>query len=76
MLEGGVGRSAAAGSVVGFLLFTVFVGLLGKWIGLNDSGALFLGIFTGFWGGLGFGAMVGSILAVGGTGGEGRRCRA
>lgn len=63
MLEAGIGRSAATGAIVGFVLFTVAVGILGKWIGLNDSGSLFLGMFTGLWGGLGFGVMVGSVLA-------------
>ena len=65
LLEAGVGRAAAGGAVVGFLLFTVFVGLLGKWIGLDDAGSVFLGVFTGFWGGLGFGAMVGALVVVG-----------
>jgi len=41
LLEVGVGRAAAGGAVVGFLLF------------------------TGFWGGLGFGAMVGALIVVG-----------
>ena len=63
LLAANVGRSAASGAVVGCILFTVFVGLLGKWTGLDDAGSLFLGVFTGFWGGLGFGVMVGSILA-------------
>lgn len=65
LLEAGVGRAAAGGAVVGLLLFTVFVGLLGTWIGLDDAGSVFLGVFTGFWGGLGFGAMVGALVAVG-----------
>ena len=65
LLEAGVGRAAAGGAVVGFLLFTVFVGLLGTWIGLDDAGSVFLGVFTGFWGGLGFGAMVGALVVVG-----------
>ncbi|HKY16763.1 MAG TPA: hypothetical protein VJM33_17690, partial [Microthrixaceae bacterium] len=64
LLEASVGRAAVWGAAVGFVLFTVFVGLLGSWGGLNHAGALFLGMFTGFWGGLGFGAMVGGVVAL------------
>lgn len=63
-LEAGVGRSAAAGAALGFVLFTLFVGLLGAWVGLDVRGALFLGMFAGAWGGVGFGVMVGSVLAI------------
>jgi len=59
LLEAGVFRASAAGAAVGFIMFTVCVGLVGKWVGMTDSASLFVGMFTGFWGGLGFGAMVG-----------------
>ncbi len=63
-LAASVGRSAAIGATLGFIGFTVFVGSLGWWVGLSPGGALFLGVFTGVWGGLGFGSMAGSVAAL------------
>lgn len=61
--EGRIGRAALRGSIVGFVLFVVGAGGLGLLCGMGLGGALGLGVFTGLWGGPGFGGMFGAIMA-------------
>ncbi len=58
----GMGRGILKGAVVGTLLAFVVttVGMLAA--GVDMGSALGLGLFIGFWGGLGFGCMVGGVL--------------
>ena len=59
-----VGREVLWGAGVGFLSVTLLVGLLSLWNGSGRAGALGLGIYVGFFGGCGFGGMLGGIRAV------------
>ena len=62
--DGRVVRSAVVGAALGIVAFVVGVGALGLWVGLDLGAALALGAFTGFWGGLGFGGMIGGVVGV------------
>jgi hypothetical protein len=59
-----VGRAAARGALLGFLL----VGLGVTWMaysgGADVGGAVGVGVFVGIWGGCGFGGMMGATLCV------------
>jgi hypothetical protein len=60
--ENGLGRAFVIGSVVGFLLvFAFFVAVL-ILAGASVAAAIGVGLFAGFWGGPGFGGMMGAIL--------------
>ena len=58
----GLGRALIAGSIVGVLLsfLGVTIGILA--LGIEWESALGLGVFVAFWGGLGFGTMVGGVV--------------
>lgn len=58
----GTGRSVLIGTIAGFFLVGGFCGLTGLLFGMDPSAALALGAFTGFWGGPGFGGMMGFVL--------------
>ncbi len=60
----GMGRAVAMGGLVGVVLAFVVstLGMLAA--GVELGSALGLGLFIGFWGGLGFGVMVGGVVWV------------
>jgi len=65
VLEASAGRSAAIGAVIGFFLAAIGVSvacLLA--FDLEPASAVALGLFTGVWGGLGFGMMIGGVSAM------------
>ena len=59
-----VGRAAARGALLGFVL----VGMGVTWMtyagGADFGGAVGVGVFVGIWGGCGFGGMMGATLCV------------
>ncbi|MBS1838146.1 MAG: hypothetical protein JST64_10680 [Actinobacteria bacterium] len=61
-LAPGTGRSILIGTIVGFFVVGGFCALAGYIAGMELSAALALGAFTGFWGGPGFGGMMGFVL--------------
>lgn len=58
----GTGRAIIIGTIVGFIVVGGFCGLAGLIAGMEPSAALALAAFTGFWGGPGFGGMMGFVL--------------
>ena len=60
--ESGLARAFAVGSIVGFIAtFAVFGGLTLA-VGLGVGPTIGVGLFTAFWGGPGFGGMMGAVL--------------
>jgi hypothetical protein len=55
-----VGRSALVGYLIGFVVVTVGITVAGTLGGLGFGDSLGLGAFVGFWGGGGFGFMLGA----------------
>ena len=53
------------GAIIGFLLALIGV-TLSTWLAFDIAfpSALALGVFIGFWGGIGFGVMVGGVIVV------------
>ena len=64
LAEGQVARSAVVGAAIGIVMFVLAVGGLALAVGLDLAPAIGLGVFTAFWGGLGFGGMIGAVRAV------------
>jgi hypothetical protein len=62
--EQSAGIGAAIGGCGGFVLMTVAVTILGYSGGANMREAIGMGLFCAFWGGLGFGCMMGATIAV------------
>jgi hypothetical protein len=62
--EQSAGFGAAVGGSGGFVLMTVAVTVLAYTGGANLREALGMGLFCAFWGGLGFGCMMGATIAV------------
>lgn len=60
-----VGRAAVIGGLIGVVVVTLAVWVLGVVSGLEALPAFGLGVFVGSWGGLGFGAMLAASVAVG-----------
>jgi hypothetical protein len=60
----GVARATAIGAALGFLVFGGLGGGIGLFAGMEMASAAGVGAFVGVWGGPGFGAMLGGILAV------------
>lgn len=58
----GTGRYVLIGTIVGFFVVGGFCGLVGLAFGMEPSAAMALGAFTGFWGGPGFGGMMGFVM--------------
>lgn len=58
----GLVRAFVIGAVVGFVaVFTLFAGAT-LLLGLGVGPAIGIGLFTAFWGGPGFGGMMGAVL--------------
>lgn len=58
----GLGRSMIVGSTIGVILSFVGVTIGMLAVDVEMSSALGLGLFVAFWGGLGFGTMVGGVV--------------
>lgn len=58
-------RSAAKGAVLGFTAIAGLVALGFVLVGVPVGGAIGVGAFIGFWGGTGFGFMIGGSSAMG-----------
>jgi hypothetical protein len=58
-----VGRAAVIGGLIGIVVVTLAVWVLGVVSGLEALPALGLGMFVGSWGGFGFGAMLAASVA-------------
>ena len=57
-------RGSVAGAVLGFVVLTVTIALIGALQGLEPMSALGIGAFVGLWGGCGFGMMMGGVVAM------------
>jgi hypothetical protein len=55
-------RPAAIGAATGFAVMTLIVTIGGTVAGIEPGAAFGLGVFTGMWGGAGFGFMMGATL--------------
>lgn len=62
-VEPRIGRAAAIGGVIGFVLVAVVFGVICLAAGAGRAGAAGIGVFAGIWGGPGFGAMMGATIA-------------
>lgn len=60
--EVGLGRAYAIGSAVGFVAVFLVCGAICLIAGVEPGAALGAAAFTGFWGGPGFGGMMGAVL--------------
>lgn len=58
-----IGRSAAIGALVGFVIVGLLYGGVVLAGGADRPGALGVAVFAGIWGGPGFGAMLGATIA-------------
>lgn len=58
-----IGRAALRGAAVGFTAVAALVGLMGVLCGLEAGSAAGLAVYVAFFGGVGFGAMLGASLA-------------
>jgi len=58
----GLGHSLAVGAVVGMVLALVGVTLGLMATGLSWVDSIGVGIFAAFWGGIGFGTMIGGVI--------------
>jgi hypothetical protein len=59
---GGLGRAFVVGSVLGFVTVMVVCGAIALVAGSSLVAAVGIGAFAGFWGGPGFGGMMGAVL--------------
>ncbi len=60
--EAGLGRTFVVGSIIGAVLVFVFFLVVLTAAGVSPAAAIGVGSFTAFWGGPGFGGMMGAIL--------------
>jgi len=60
--EAGLARAFVVGSLIGFVVVFVLFGGLTLAAGMGIGAALGVGSFTAFWGGPGFGGMMGAVL--------------
>jgi hypothetical protein len=58
-----IARTAAIGALIGFLLVAVVYGGISLFAGSGNEGAMGIAVFAGIWGGPGFGAMMGAVVA-------------
>ncbi len=56
------GRGAVIGGTIGFVMMAVGAFVLGVANDLGIASSIGVGLFCGFWGGLGFGAMLGATI--------------
>ena len=59
--ERGIGRAAARGALIGFVIVGAFVTAVGVYAGVPLAGAIAMGVFAGLFGGPGFGGMLGAV---------------
>jgi hypothetical protein len=59
--EAGIGRAAANGAVIGFIVVLAIVGGIALVAGAGMVSALGVGAFAAVWGGPGWGGMVGAV---------------
>jgi hypothetical protein len=57
-----LGRAFVRGTIAGTLLVFLFCGGVSLWAGLALGPAIGIGAFTAFWGGPGFGGMMGATV--------------
>jgi hypothetical protein len=62
--DGQLWRGSVIGAVAGFVVTAALVVLIGTLQGVEPANALGLGAFIGFWGGCGFGLMMGGVFAM------------
>ena len=62
--DGRVGRAAVRGALAGFVVVFSVATAIGLNSGFNLAGSVGLGLFAGFWGGPGFGGMLGATLHI------------
>lgn len=60
--DAGLVRAFVKGSIIGFVAVFVLLGGMTLAAGMGIAAALGLGAFTAFWGGPGFGGMMGAVL--------------
>lgn len=58
----GLGRTVAVGSIIGVVVSFVGVTIGVLALGVEGGSAIGIGLFVAFWGGLGFGTMVGGVI--------------
>jgi hypothetical protein len=58
-----LGRDAAIGGLIGFVLMGAAVFVMATAAGAEAAGSLWIGGFCAVWGGLGFGSMMGAIAS-------------
>lgn len=57
-------RPCTIGAVIGFVVLTAACTVLGMSSGFDDAGSLGMALVGGMFGGIGFGAMFGAIVAI------------
>ena len=60
--EPNIGRSAMIGAVIGFFAVMIAITVVGALSGVEPGSAFGMGCFVGFWGGGGFGFMMGGTI--------------
>ena len=60
--EAGLGRAFVMGTVIGCVVVFLVLGGISLAVGLGVGPAIAIGAFTAFWGGPGFGGMMGAVL--------------
>ncbi len=60
--DAGLVRAFVKGSIIGFVAVFVLLGGIALVAGMGIAAALGVGAFTAFWGGPGFGGMMGAVL--------------
>lgn len=58
----GTGRAVVVGTLIGFVVVGLLCGGAALAFGASPAGAAAVAAFTGFWGGPGFGGMMGFVL--------------
>lgn len=59
-----IAKGAAIGGLIGFVLVVLLYGGICLAVGYDQMGALGVAVFAGIWGGPGFGAMMGAVVAM------------
>ena len=61
--EPSIAKAAAIGGLIGFVVVAVLYMVICVAVGYDDMGAAGVALFAGIWGGPGFGAMMGAVVA-------------